>query len=61
MAGTRQEHGSNFSCPGKKDKKRHKNVEEGQNILKFGQKCTKLKIFWKRAGDCMQLLHTINC
>ena len=45
MAGTQQEHGSNFSCPGKKDKKRQKNVAEGQNILKFGQKCTKLKIF----------------
>ena len=25
------------------------------------QNVQNLKIFWKRAGDCMQLLHVINC
>ena len=27
----------------------------------LGKNVQNLKIFWKRAGDCVQLLHAINC
>ena len=27
----------------------------------MGKNVKNLKIFWKRAGDCMQLLHALNC
>ena len=27
----------------------------------MGKNVQNLKIFWKRAGDCMQLLHALNC
>ena len=43
-------------------------LEKGQKIFKKGkkrknilEKRKKMKIFSKRAGYCMQLLHAINC
>ena len=38
-----------------------KNVKKGEKIENFGKNVQNLKIFWKRPGDCMRLLHTINC
>ena len=30
-------------------------------IWKLGKNVQDLKIFWKKAGDCVRLLHAINC
>ena len=49
----------NFSEKGQKSAK---NLKKGQKKGKiYDQKCTKLEIIWKRAGDCIQLLHAVNC
>ena len=45
----------------RKDKKILKKGKNGQNVWKFGKKYTKFQNILKRAGDCMQLLHGINC
>ena len=46
----------------RKDKKNFKKGKNGQNVWKFGQKYTKFQnILKKGAGDCVQLLHEINC
>ena len=29
--------------------------KKGQNICKFGQRCTKFEKFLKRVGDCVRL------
>ena len=42
----------------KKGKKRFK---KGKVFENFDKNVSNLKIFWKRAGDYMQLLHAINC
>ena len=42
-------------------KKGQKNVKKVQNIWKIEQQFTKFEIILKRAGDCGQLLHAINC
>ena len=37
----------------KKAKKGQKNVKKGKTYENLGQNIQNLKIFWKRAGDCM--------
>ena len=38
--------------------KEQKNVKKGKIFENLG---TNVKIFWKMAGDCVQLSHVINC
>ena len=38
-----------------------KRAKKSKIFENFGQNVQNLKIFWKRAGDCMWLLHAINC
>ena len=42
-------------------KKAKKKGQKGNIFENLGQNMQNLKIFWKRAGDCMQLSHVINC
>ena len=44
----------------KKGKKTWKNGG-GKIFENLSKNVQNLKIFWKRAGDCMQLSHEINC
>ena len=41
--------------------KEQKNVKKGRIYENLGTNVQNLKIFWKMAGDCVQLLHAINC
>ena len=50
----------NFSEKGQKSAKNLKKGQKKKGKI-YGQKCTKLEIIWKRAGDCIQLLHAVNC
>ena len=44
----------------KGQKKGKKKAKKGKIFENLGKNVQNLKIFWKRAGDCMQLLHTIS-
>ena len=45
----------------KKSKKMLKKGKIFEDLYKNVQNLKKKKIFWKRAGECMRLLHAINC
>ena len=42
-------------------RKRGKNVKKGILFENLDKNVQNLKIFWKRVGDCLQLLHGIIC
>ena len=42
-------------------KKGKKMLKKGKIFEKLGNNLKNLKIFLKRVGDCVRLLHTINC
>ena len=44
----------------KKGKKMLQRGKKGQNIWKFGQKCTKFENILKRAGDCVHDYHMLE-
>ena len=41
--------------------KGNKMLKKGKIFENLGKHVQNLKIFWKKAGDCVQLLHAINC
>ena len=42
--------------------KKGKNIfRKGKVFKNLGKIVQNLKVFWKRAGDCMQLLEAMNC
>ena len=45
----------------KKSKKMLKKGKIFEDLYKNVQNLKKKKKFWKRAGECMRLLHAINC
>ena len=42
-------------------KKGKKRLKKGKLFESLGKNVQNLKISFKKAGDCMRLLHTINC
>ena len=36
-------------------------IKKGKIFANMGENVQHLKIFWKRGGDCVRLLHAINC
>ena len=42
-------------------KKRAKKKKKGEILENLGKNVQSLKIFWKKASDCVWLLHAINC
>ena len=42
-------------------KKSKKILKKGKIFENLGKNVHNLKIFWKKAGHCMQILHAINC
>ena len=42
-------------------KKGKKRLKKGKLFENLGKNVQNLKISFKKAGDCMRLLHTINC
>ena len=45
----------------KKGKKGQKMLKKGNLFENLGKNVQNLKIFLKRAGDCVRLSHAINC
>ena len=42
-------------------KKSKKMLKKGEIFENLHKNIHNFKIFWNRAGDCLQLLHAINC